>query len=308
MADKQKLDANKKTGVNLNRYETDVTGVSMKTLEAGLWWTKNRGILKNILIIFLLSVSILSWGYTLYGYGYYLLVGMNADEQMVKNLAQSTMVGQAYLDQLKAKNLILSPVGYLALDGKYDLYLQATNPNARWWAAFDYCFTRSAGEKICGKDFLLPGEKKYILSLNQSFNASPNDLKFALTDIVWQKINNHVISNWPQYQADHLNIAVEDQLFTPAKSNAVSEKIALNTLTFKLANNSAYSFYEVPLTIILTSGNRIVYLDRYTISNFISREKRRAEITWPGTISDVTGINITPDLNILDQGAYRQPQ
>ncbi len=298
----------KKNDINLNRYETDVAGVSMKTLEAGLWWTKNRAALKIALIVFLLLVSIASWSYTIYGFGYYLFVGMNADEQMARAMAEMTTVNHSYLVQIAPKNLILSPAGFLPNGNNYDLYLQITNPNSRWWATFDYCFALPDGEKSCGNDFMLPDNNKYLLSLNDPFKANPNNLNFSLTNLVWNKIDNHQISDWSSYLANRLNIAIANQLFTPAENNTVSEKVPLNSLTFTITDNSAYSYFSVPLTIILTNGNRLVYIDRYTLDSLTSHQSRPVEITWPGTMGGVTGIDITPDLNILDQSIYQQPK
>lgn len=295
---------NKKNAV----YDTDVEGVSMKTLEAGLWWTKNKNSLRTTLIIFLCLVSICSWGYTLYGFGYYLLVGMNADEQMAKSVVQTTVVDQNYLQQSLPKKLELSPVGYIADNGKYDLYVQITNPNSAWWTTFSYCFKRLDGEQSCGNAFILPGDKKYILSLGQIFNADPNDLTFSYNNEEWNRIDRHAIADWNTFSSNHLNIAFTDQTFTPASSNAVSEKVSLNTLTFKAFNNSAYSFWELPLSIVLTDNGRIVYLDRYQLSNFNSNETRNVQITWPGTIGEATGISITPDVNILDGKVFQQPK
>ncbi|MDD5527730.1 MAG: hypothetical protein PHO56_02015 [Patescibacteria group bacterium] len=308
MADNKINDQNVvKKEINLSRYDTDVEGLSMKKLEAGLWWAKNKKNLKIILIVFLLLIAIPSWAYTLYGFGSYLLTGMNADSQMINLFTQSKTVDQSYLDHIAAKNLILSPAGFIANDGKYDLYFQVTNPNARWWGTFNYCFAGLNGEKSCGSDFILPGEKKYVLSLSQVFSAAPNDLSYSLANVSWKKINNHVIADWNQYRAEHLNFIINSEQFTPAANNASSEKVALNALAFNLTNNSAYGYWEVPLTIVLTSGNRIVYLNHYTVSDFTSVESRDIKITWPGEIGDVTGISITPDLNILDQGVYKGP-
>jgi hypothetical protein len=308
MINKQNNNFDNPGKVNLARYETDVEGVSMKTLEAGLWWTKNRKNLHTILVILLLLISIISWGYTIYGFGYYLLIGMNADERMIKDLAQSTVASQNYLNQAAAKNLVLSPVGYLTNESNYDIYETITNPNAKWWAVFDYCFKKGNGEKVCGREFILPGEKKYIIALAKTFSSSPSDLTFSLSGLVWNKINNHVIADWGVYRNDRLNLPVTNQLFTPAASNAASEKIALNSLTFTITNNTAYGYWEVPLTIILTDASRIVYLGSYTISDFSSHDSRDVKLTWPGITGNVNGISIIPNLNILDQGVYQKPQ
>jgi hypothetical protein len=294
--------------VNLNRYKTDVEGISMDTLETGLWWAKNRRKLKLILIIILLIAGILSWSYTLFGFGNYLFFGMNSDEQTMKLFVQSDTGGQKYLAQASPVNIKLSSAGYIVNGDKYDLYVQAVNPNLRWMATIDYCFKRENGEKSCSHSFLLPGEKKYLLSLAQSFSSIPSDLTFSMDNLIWKKINNHVIADWNQYQKDRMDFSITNQLFTPALSNAVSEKIGLNSLIFTIRNNSAYSYWEVPLTIALTGGGRIVYLNRYPITDFLSHDTRDIKITWPGAIGEVTGISIAPDLNISEQGIYKQPQ
>ena len=103
-------------------------------------------------------------------------------------------------------------------------------------------------------------------------------------------------------------MSFSNQQFTPAAANTVSEKVPLNSLTFSISNNSAYSYYEVPLNIALTDNGNIVYIDQYSASNLLSNQSQNVKITWPGDFESVTGISITPDINILDQGAYQQPQ
>jgi len=298
----------KNNNVNLKRYETDVNGLSMKTLEAGLWWSKNRQGLKIILTVILALIGIPLVIYAIYGFGDYLLYGMNADNKIMINFEKSALVGQSYFTARAIKTPILSPAGYLNDNGKYDLYVQVSNPNAQWWASFNYCFTRTDGEKSCGSDFILPSETKYILSLAQTFANNPDDLRFSLSDLRWTKINNHDIPDWSKYQADRLNISFSNQQFIPAAANAVSEKTQLNSLSFTATNNSAYSFYEAPLTIILSGNFGFIYLDRYLLTDFTSNQSQNVKITWPGDIENVTGINIVPDINIMDQRVYQKPQ
>lgn len=300
--------ADKKNNINLKRYETDVSGLSLNKLEAGLWWAKNWKNLKNIFILILILIAIASWGYTIFGFGYYLLVGMNADNQMAIQNVQSTLVGQTYLDKNKPKTPLITAQGFIADNGKYDLYAKISNPNSIWLLNFDYCFQRLDQEQSCGKGFILPGENKYIINLGQSFTGTPNDLSLSLANITWTKIDNHDVPDWKSYQQSHLNIIFNNQAFTPAATNAVSDKIGLNTLSFDVSNDSAYGFWEMPFDIILTDGGRIVYLDRYTADKLKSGETRSIQTTWPGAFTDVTGIEIEPDLNILDPTVYLPPQ
>jgi hypothetical protein len=301
-------DKNSFKKVNLNRYKTDVEGISLDTLETGLWWAKNRRNLKIILIILLAAAGILSWGYTLFGFGNYLIFGMKADDEAMKLFVQTETGGKKYLDQAGPSRISLSQTGYIVNGDKYDLYVQAVNPNQRWLAAIDYCFKRGNGEKSCGHDFLLPGGKKYILSLAQTFSSIPSDLSFSMDNLTWKKVNNHIIADWNQYQKDRIDFSITNQQFIPAFSNAISEKIAFNSLTFTIRNNSAFSYWEVPLAIILTGNGRVVYLNRYPITDFLSHDTRDIKITWPGAIGEITGIGIAPDLNISEPGIYKQPQ
>jgi hypothetical protein len=297
-----------KKNINLKRYETDVSGLSMKTLEAGLWWSKNRRGLKILLTVILALIGVPLIVYAIYGFGDYLLYGMNADSQMMKNFNRSVLVGQSYFTARAIKTPVISSPAYISDNGKYDLYAQVSNQNARWWASFNYCFTRTDGEKFCGSDFLLPNQTKYIMSLAQSFANNPDDLRFSLSGLHWTKIDNHNMPDWNKYQADHLNVSFSNQQFIPAAANAVSEKTELNSLSFTVANNSAYSFYEMPLSVVLAGNFGFVYINRYLLTNFISNQSQNIMITWPGDIENVTGISITPDINILDQTVYQSPQ
>lgn len=300
-------DANNKDSLRQDRYETEIEGVSMNTLEAGLWWVKNRRKLWLTLIISLIVISAVSWGYSFFGLGAYLLSGMNSDSQMVKDLVQTKTVTQNYLLAAAAKNLIYSSTGIVSNDGKYDLYAQVKNPNAKYWGEFSYCFTTAAGEKSCGKDFILPGDKKYVLSLAQAFKNWPSSVTFLAKDIVWHKIDNHLIPDWNKYRDDHLNISVKNVVFTPAATNEISEKIGLNTLSFTAVNNSAFGYWEAPFTIVLSNSGKISSINSYVIKKFISYDSQDVKITWPGIIGAIDSTIITPDINIMDGGNYQQP-
>lgn len=307
MPNEQKNKANNKNSLRQDRYEKEIEGVSMNTLEAGLWLAKNRHNLWRIFIFFLIAISAISWGYTLYGFGSYLLVGMNNDTQMMKDFVQNKIISHDYLVQNAAKDLIYSTTGIINNEGKYDLYARIKNPNAKHSGLFSYCFTTTAEEKSCGSDFILPGEQKYVLLLAQNFKNRPSGVTFSVDNLTWQRLDGHIIPDWKKYRDDRLDFSINNTIFTPAASNEISEKINLNTLSFTAINNSAFSYWEVPFTIILSNGGKIVSLNKYITSNFISYDSREIKITWPGTIGSVNNINITPDINIVDGRVYRQP-
>jgi hypothetical protein len=292
--------------INLKRYETDVEGLSLDKLEAGLWLAKNRGVLRNILIGALVALIIASWGFSLYGFGSYLLVGMINDSRMMTDLVKSQILDQAQLKQRKARDLIISTVSILPAGGKYDLCVSARNPNEQHRGIFSYCFTVGNGEQSCGQNFILPGETKYVMALAQTFSGAPANASFSIAAMNWNRVDNHLIPNWNQYRDQRLNISVRNPLFKPDESSA-AEKLPLNTLSFTAVNHTSFSYWEAPFQIILFSGNRIVGINQYVIKDFVSFDERTEQISWPGIIRAVSKIIITPEINIMDQGVYQQP-
>jgi hypothetical protein len=292
---------------NLSRYETDVSGVSMKNLEAGLWWVKNRGKLKKGVIAVLLAICVISVGYALFGFGHYFLKGMWDDRKLVSDLVNTTTVSPDFLEQRAAKDLSLSAISVLENGSTYDLYLSVQNPNPRHWGSFSYCFKTGEIELECGTDFLLPNEKKIISALGLKISSRPTNARFIINQIGWKKLSAHDIPDWSSYKNERLQIEIKNVSFKPAAASDLSEKISLNSLSFSASNRSAYGFWEAPLTIILYRSNRIVGISKYTLKELASYDTREINITWPGDLSGVNDIDIIPDINIMNEGNYLRP-
>ncbi|HTW96696.1 MAG TPA: hypothetical protein VMD74_03530 [Candidatus Methylomirabilis sp.] len=296
MPGKQNNKNNSADKINLSRYETDVSGVSLRELEAGLWWSKNFSKIKQTIIVLLIIISLTSWGYTIYNMGAYLLFGMNADERMVKNLTSETNITHQLVSERAPKNLIVTDQGNLTSGGKHDYFASVNNPNEFYWATFTYCFGGASG--ICGDNFILPGDGKYILALAQTQNFTA---AISFSNVVWHKINHHVISDFPAYYDQRLDLKYQNVSFTPG------DELNLNSLSFTALNDSPFSYWNVPVDIIFISGTQIVAVNRYSIGNFTSNSSRDVKITWPGSIPSYSDILLITDLNIMDPQVYQTP-
>lgn len=295
---------NKEKEIDLSRYKT-FSSPSDKRLALGLWIIEHKKHLKAALVIFLFVVAAVSWSYTIYGFAYSLARGMNEDEILAEQLVQTQTVSHAYLVSLSPQDLIYSPAKMLrANEDKYDFITQIKNPNLKHGANFSYCFLEKDREIDCEDSFILPGETKNLLSLAQSFKSRPTNSKFVIKEISWQRINPHEFPDWESFRDEHLDISLEDIEFKPAPSSGLSEKLNLNTLKFKATNKTPYNYWEVPLTILLFSGNSIVGVNKYTLAEFMSREKREIEMSWLGSISGVNEVKIIPEINILKDDIY----
>lgn len=287
------------TNARLEKY-VGPEGISTKELEAGLWYVEHRRQLRMALIIFLAIISAVSWAYTIYGFAYYLARGMKEDEILTKQLVEASSVGHEYVSKVSAKQLILSPIGVLSSSGnKYDLYTVLENDNERWWAEFDYYFTASGRQTKKSSGYILPFESKYLTALAQEFDSQPQNANLVMENIKWHRVNQHEISDWQTFRDSRLNIEASDIKFTPAGG---SQK--LNQLSFNITNNTAYNYWDVGFTILLTSGGNLISINHYGLSDFMSGETRLVEINWAGATGSISQAKIIPEINIMKDDIY----
>jgi hypothetical protein len=192
-------------------------------------------------------------------------------------------------------------------NGSYDLYINVRNPNAKHWGTFSYCFTAGEENLKCNEDFILPNEKKNVMALGLKSTVRPSNVKFSLNKTDWKKINPHEITDWTKYKNDRLQIEIKNVSFKPAATSELSEKISLNSLIFTANNASAYGFWELPLSIVLYRSNKIVGVNKFLLKEFSSYDVREINITWPGDLNGVNDIDITPDVNIMNENNYLDP-
>ncbi|MDD5291499.1 MAG: hypothetical protein PHZ04_05375 [Patescibacteria group bacterium] len=304
MEEKNLQNENQEKEVDISHFPSDF-GPSSKKLALGLWLIENKKKLRAALVIFLALVAGVSWSYTIYGFAYYLAKGMNEDEALSRQIVQTQVVGHDYiLGQAPADLIFSSPQIFKGNEDKYDFLAEIKNPNPRHWASFSYCFSVSNKEADCGENFILPEETKIISALAKTFKSRPTNLIFAITKISWSRINPRQFPDWKNFRDEHLNIAVEGIKFTPASGSGLSEKLNLNSLEFIVNNRTPFNYWEVPFNILLYRGGSIMGINKYTVLELMSGEKRKVEMSWLGGLSASDNIKIVPEINILKDDIY----
>ena len=293
--------------INISKYE-DISAdeIPMQKLNIGLWWLKNKNNLRRGLILFLTIISFLSWGYTFYNFGYYLFKGMEDDQKMLRELVETKTISNVDLINRGAKKLIISAPTIIPANNKYDIYVVITNPNKNYWATFSYCFINGFNRIECNESFIFPNDRKNISALAKESEHNFTNTKFIINDTTWKRISNKQIPNWEEYKAKRINFKIDNLKFSPAKTSGLSEKINLSTLDFQITNETAYSYWETPLTILLLKGNKIIGINKYILKKFNSNDQKEVRITWPTNISS-SHIEIIPDLNIIKKSVYITP-
>ncbi len=282
---------------DLKEYD-QTNNLSLRDLNFGLWLANNRKKIRGIFIIILIIISAGLFIYSAYNYVIY-FKSANVGSQLINDTVPQS-------PRKIVNNLQISPLNIFNnyYSGKSDLVVRIFNPNAKFSANFEYCFSQTNKVLVCKKAFILPNQKKYIFDLSQVMNSNSQDLKFKIKSISWRRIDLHQIPNWTYYLNNHLNFSIKNIKFTPAQNNSLSQKIALNSLNFSIQNQSPYGYYQVPLNILFFSGNKLVGVNQYFLENFFSGEERKIEIVWTGNLSGVDRTEIEPDLNLLSDGIY----
>lgn len=287
----------------VERYK-DVGGLSTKKLNFGLWYVEHREQFKKILIGFLAAVAAVSWLYTMYGFIYYVIWGMKQDRLLAYELVKTNVIGHDYIARISAKDLQISEAEVLkSVDQKYDFIAKIKNPNQKWLAEFGYYFFSGDKRTETSRGFILPGEEKYLVVFNQDFSGG-SDIRLAMENIGWGRINQHKIPDWASFSSGHLNIVVKDIIFTPSSKSGLTDKINLNRLSFSAINKTAYNYREVDFIVLLNSGSAISGVNKYKLKDFMSGEERQIQTNWPGALGRVSKVEVIPEVNIMDDDAY----
>lgn len=298
----------KKEKIDISQYKDPTGGLTIKKLERSLWLFEHKSHFKKGLIIALFLICVLTWGYTLYYVTMYLAVGMKRDAMVMRGLSINQLPGHEYTLKIAPKPLVASNVQSINLKDEIDIITQVKNPNSRHYAYFDYCFIAGDKELDCNKTFIHPEDTKYIFNLGEDLSEGRFNIKFSIKKTQWNLLDKHKIPDWKEYKKNRLNIKFQDTSFTSAKSSDLSDKIDIANLSFTAFNDTSYNFHKVPLNIILLKGNKIIGVNRHTLTNFYSQEKVPVELFWPQIKQNANEVKIIPDVNVFNEENYFAPR
>lgn len=293
--------------VDVERYK-DLEGISIKKLNTGLWLVEHRILIINLFYGFLALIGIITWGYFLFSFGGYLIVGMRNDDKNIAQIVTNANIDHEIVVRQSPKNLKFGNVKVIKSGvDKYDFLMEVSNINEQHWGEFEYYFTASGKNIGHATGFILPKETKYFYLLGQELKQDPSGVEFKIDEVKWSRISSVDYPDWTKFYNDRTRIEISDAEFIPESLSELSEKVDLNLLRFKLHNNTAYSYWEVNLGVRLMNRNTIIGAEKIVVNNLIAGEVRDFEITWPGKLSKVSEIIIVPEVNIIDESVYIKP-
>jgi len=281
--------------IDLNKYE-DLEGLSLKEMNFGLWFSENRAKITKLIIVVLILICAGFFIYSSYNYFVYFLNGstkVNPDSNVTVSSPRNVV-----------SDIVVSAPQIFKSGESYDLTVLIANANDKFTARFKYCFNINDNAVSCGSDFILPAEEKYILTLGQRIETAAPEVSFKITDIFWQRIDNHKIPDWAVFASNRLNFGLENINLTLAKDTGLAEKGGFDSLEFNIINRTAFGYYDVPLKIAFYRGSELVGVNSFIVKNFLAGEERTIRLNWLGNLSGVTRTEIRPELNLLDDNIY----
>lgn len=295
--EKDKNQVNKKTDnkkIDLDKYYKSPDSPSIRTLNFGLWLAINRQRFFRGLILFLILICV---GFFLYsGYHYFMyFFGNQAENDKLLGLSTGNQV-------VSQKNLygdlIFSAPQVFNNKSSYDLAVKIKNPNDKFVARFDYCFTQAGQDIVCTPGFIFPQEEKYLLSLGQDLKGS-EQVSFSLRNISWSRLNAHTYPDWAWFYKSHTDFLVSELKFNQLESSP-----EFNNLEFILSNQTPYNFWSVPFNILIFNGSNLVGVNSYTAKDFMSKESLSVKLSWSGRLGSAKTVSIVPNLDIISPDIY----
>jgi len=286
-----------------------------KELKFGYWFITHKLLLRKILIIFLIVLSVGLFTYAIYGLVLELVVYGQSFDLALKSLPQNLVNLSGYRAKAQAKNLQISSITVIAGAGeRYDMVAKVKNPNPQWTVeSFEYQFITGIDEidltndksapnpERVKKTFILPGEEKYLVDLAIKSKKRISQVRLDITNIRWRRI-----PDFASIQREKYRFEISEVNFIPASSAEISGKLPISQVTFKVANKSAYSFWNVGFYIILFKGSAISGANYITIDQFLSGETRPVSVNWFETLPNITQVQVVPEVNILDKSVYME--
>jgi len=185
----------------LKKFE-DLSGVSVREMNIGLWFSEKRLLLTRLLTIFLILISAFFIIYSTYAYIIYFM-----SEPIDNQLENQVMSPRDVVTQMKPGAVQVFRSGDV-----YDLAVNLKNENDNFWAEFEYCFYQNEEAIDCDKSFVLPSENRYLNKLGAELDSA-NGITFRIEDIFWSRINRREIPDWQSFYNERINFEFSDVNF-----------------------------------------------------------------------------------------------
>ena len=278
----------------------DTQELSEKELKFGYWFVTHKKGLAKFGKMALILFSVITFGYSIIATGYYFIFQYTDYQNALFTLPDDyvNVLGQHQANRILPLEVISREV-LSAGTGKIDIAVRVRNPNTKWGLrGVTYQFT--VGGQFYDKEraFVLPGEEKYLLTLNVSGIATGTPQVFFEDEDWWR------VTKYEDWGPERTNFLITDKKFTSARQTELSEQLPISQVTAMITNASAFNYDEVEIQVALLSGNRLVGVNTVPFQDFASSETRPMVARWTENLPPISTVEIFPTVNILEEEVY----
>ncbi len=295
----------KKLHADFNKYEDPSGEFTAGEFKQSLWYVKHKLLLYKILVGFLIAWIVIFGGYALITLADYLIFGIASDINLHKQLSSFPNYTNV---QPKYAPIPLQIQGVSSLPGgstSFDLIAQVANPNKNFIVYFDYYFVAGEEKTPIQHGFLMAGETKPLVYFGMK-GGYPGDVNFALENLTWKRLRAQEIKDPLSFQAQRLN-------FTPSNFNfvsqAASDGLAANVITFDIKNNSAYGYRDANFVVgLMNGGGGLSAVMPLLLRDFKSGETRNIDLRNFVLNLPVESIQLFPLIDTYNKDVYLAPE
>ncbi|MFA6047514.1 MAG: hypothetical protein WCV59_00220 [Parcubacteria group bacterium] len=181
--------------------------------------------------------------------------------------------------------------------GEYDFYAAVNNPNNLFGSSklhYKITLKDSAGNVLSqreGDNYILPGEKKYIVETGFKSETAPASTDFSITSVDW--------SQFGEYKKPEIEIVNKNY-------NEISSGVGFAEAKGLLKNRSPYDFDIIKIEVILKdAGNKVVALNSTSMRTVKSGEERDFRAFWPTRFpGNVQNMEAQVEVNVFDSDTF----
>lgn len=263
--------------------------LSDKQLKYSYWYLLHKKEIKKVGLGFLVAFDIVMVLWVIFGLVKFL--NNYSELNTLATAAPDYIDWQTYRQENNPKDLIvLSPITLKTVSGKTDIGVLVKNNNAKWGVQkMTYQFVLAGGQTTpIQETFFLPDEEKYLLALGVETIGTTASLQ--IINLSWRSL---------KYGEDFsLPVNISNETFVPA--SRIEGQDLGGQASWRVDNNSSFSFYDPGFIVVLYSGSREVAFNYIQLNSLDSLSTRELTVSWGHNLPNVTSLRIMPQINLFD--------
>ena len=264
-----------------------------------------RPLLARILLGLWIAIDVALLLFFVWQIVWYVVSGSFVELRQIAALGDNVQVIHETVNNRAAQELVVSSAKILkSTDTSSDFYVTIENGNEDWYATFTYVFTWGDERSKPIDGYVMPGERKYLLALNQASDSRPSSAELELSDVSWHWVDRHEVNDATVWIEDHKDFVMSEA------SHATDVELAeqkVGRSVFSITNNTPYAYWEPVFTVVLERNGVPVAVNQATVQRFAAGETREVEVHWPGDVVVSGTPNVEPNINYFDASAYMMP-